>query len=139
MPDREIGLTGIQPQKATHVPAEGKARVECERTVNQPDRRVDMLPEYSQHFGGMGEDARVVFRPLERLPRKIHRLRADWWMALPPSRQSRVACGITPPTPAQARKADRSRSPVRLPRVPSDPALSLRDGRQQPPAGKDRR
>jgi len=76
MLDRGIGLTGPEPENAAHKPAAGEARVERQRTVDQPYRGADVLAEYSQYKGGVGKDARVVLRRLERLPRKITGLAA---------------------------------------------------------------
>ena len=56
-------------------PAAGKARVERERTVDQPDHGADILAETSQRKGGVGEDARVVLGHLERPPSEIVPLR----------------------------------------------------------------
>src|SRR5260370_37415835 len=75
MLDREIGLTGPEPEKAAHIPAAGKARVECQRSIDQPDHSADILAA-SQHERGVREDARVVLRYLERLPSEIAGLAA---------------------------------------------------------------
>ena len=76
MLDREIVLTGPDPENAAQIPAAGEARVERQRTVDQPDHGADILAEIRQHEGGVGEDARVVLRHLERLPSKIDGLAA---------------------------------------------------------------
>src|SRR5271166_3846410 len=76
MLDREIGLTGPDPEKAADRPAAGEARVERQRTVDQPDHGADILSKYSQRVGGVGEDARVVLARLERPPGKIDTLAA---------------------------------------------------------------
>src|SRR5438132_4428180 len=77
MLEREIGLAGIYPEKAAHKPAAGIARVERERTVDQPDHRTDILAEIRQYVGGVGEDARIVLPRLERSPSKINALAAE--------------------------------------------------------------
>src|SRR4029077_11126705 len=71
MLDREIGFTGIYPEKAAHKPAEGEARVEHQRTVDQPNHRTDILADLRQHEGCVGKDARVVGRRVGRLPSEI--------------------------------------------------------------------
>src|SRR5713101_4623105 len=76
MPDREIGLAGKYSKKADHIPVAGEARVERQGAVDQPDHGVDILPELSQHTGGIDEDARVVLPHLQRLPSKIDGLAA---------------------------------------------------------------
>src|SRR5215813_8640125 len=76
MLDREIVLTGPGPEAAAKMPAAGKARVECQRTVDQPDHGADVLAEIRQQGGGVGEDTRVVLPGLERLPSKIDALAA---------------------------------------------------------------
>src|SRR3954454_17246667 len=76
MLDREIVLTGPDPESAARMPAAGKARVERERTVDQPDHGADVLAEIRQQEGGVGEDARVILSRLERLPSKIDALAA---------------------------------------------------------------
>ena len=70
MLDREIGLTGEDPEKAAHKPAAGKARVKRKRPVDQPDHGADVLAEVRQHQGGVGEEAGVILPHLERLPGK---------------------------------------------------------------------
>src|SRR5215831_1193319 len=76
MRDREVGLTGMYPEKTADIPAAGEARVERERTVDQPDHGTDVLPELTQHESGVREDARVVLPRLERTPGKIYALAA---------------------------------------------------------------
>src|SRR5207244_12075572 len=76
MLDPEIRLAGPHPEKAAHEPAAGVARIECQRTVDQPDHRADVLAEPRQYLGGVGENARVVLRRLERPPGKIAGLAA---------------------------------------------------------------
>jgi hypothetical protein len=49
MLDREIGLTGKGPEKAAYKPAAGEARVEYQRTIDQPDHRTHVLAEVRQH------------------------------------------------------------------------------------------
>ena len=71
MLDREIGLAGPEPDNAAQKPAAGEARVERERTVDQPRHGTDILAKSRKHEGGVGEDARVVLARLERLPGKI--------------------------------------------------------------------
>src|SRR4030081_1610169 len=73
---REIVLTGPDPEGAARTPAAGKARVERQRTVNEPDHGADVLAEIRQHLRGAGEDARVVLSHVERLPGKIDALAA---------------------------------------------------------------
>src|SRR6266404_1722187 len=58
------------------MPALGEARVECQRTVDQPDHRTDVLAEIRQHKAGVDKDARVVLPRLERLPSEIAGLAA---------------------------------------------------------------
>src|SRR5437016_12929 len=76
MLDREIGLAGIYPDLAAQVPPAGEARVERERTVDQPDHGLDLLAEIREHEGGVGEDAWVILRSIERLPSEIAGLTA---------------------------------------------------------------
>jgi hypothetical protein len=71
MLDREVGLTGPDPENAAPIPAASEARVERQRTVDQPDHGADILAEIRQRLRGIGEGARVVLRHLERLSRKI--------------------------------------------------------------------
>src|SRR5216684_2099199 len=85
MLDREIGLAGKYPEKAACIPAASEARVERERTVDQPDHGTDVLAEKSQHEGGVGEDARVVLCHLERLPSKIGGLAAGYFRLFGPA------------------------------------------------------
>src|SRR5437016_5008546 len=71
MLDRQIGLTRPQPDNAASKPTECEARVERERTVDQPDHGVDILSEATQYESRVGKDARVVLRHLKRLSRQI--------------------------------------------------------------------
>jgi hypothetical protein len=73
MLDREIVQTGPEPQNATQEPAAGEARGKREGTIDQRHHRTDILPEIGQNEGGVGQDARIVARHLERLPSKIYR------------------------------------------------------------------
>jgi hypothetical protein len=66
MLDREIGLTGKYPEKAAHITAAGKARIDRQRPIDQADHRADVLAETSQYQSRIGEDARVVLCRLER-------------------------------------------------------------------------
>ena len=68
MLDREVRLTRQGSEKAANIPAAGEARVDCQRTVYQPDHGAKVLAEVSQHQGGVDEDGLVVLRRLERLP-----------------------------------------------------------------------
>src|SRR5438067_11710959 len=74
--DRQIGLTGIYPHKAAPKPATGEARVERQRSVDEPDHCTNIFAELSQRESGIGEDARVVLRRFERLPGEIDALAA---------------------------------------------------------------
>src|SRR5438105_1219027 len=85
MLDREIGLTGPEPENAAQIPAVGEARVERQRPVDQPDHRTDVLAEASQHPGGIGEDAWVILPHLKRLPSKIAGLGAGYLRLLGPA------------------------------------------------------
>jgi hypothetical protein len=76
MLDREIGMTGKNPEKSAKKPAEGAARVEGERPVDQRDRRAGIFAEIRQHEGGVGADPRVVFPHLKRLPSEFAGLAA---------------------------------------------------------------
>ena len=67
MLDREIGLARPNPQRAARKPAARKARVKRERTIRQRQHGTNVLAEQGQHEGGVGKDARVVLRDLERL------------------------------------------------------------------------
>src|ERR1051325_4705589 len=76
MLDREIVLTGPDPQRPTQMPAAGKAWVQCQRSVDQPDHRPDVLAEIRQQAGGVGEDTGVVLPRMERLSSKVDALAA---------------------------------------------------------------
>jgi hypothetical protein len=82
--DREIGFTGKGPENAAQKPAAGEARVERQRSVDQPDHGTYVLAEMSQNKGRVGEDARVVLRHLERLPSEINQPRAQHRELPPP-------------------------------------------------------
>ena len=139
MLDREIGLTGPEPENAAQKPAAGVARVERQRTVDQPDHGADILAEISQHEGGVGEDGRVVLPDLERLPSKIDALAAICLRLLGPAVKDEPAVAERRPGRVPARNADRSRSPARAIPEPRASALSFLDERPQARAGRDRR
>src|SRR3954452_7487187 len=71
MLNREIVLTGSYSQRAAQIPTPCEARVQRERTVDQPNHRPNVLAESSQHGGGIGKDAWIVMRHLKRLSSKI--------------------------------------------------------------------
>src|SRR5262249_14482507 len=71
MLDRQIGLTGPQPEDSAHIPAAGEARVERQRPVDQPDHRADILAEIPQDEGPAREAPRVILPHLERPPSKL--------------------------------------------------------------------
>ena len=85
MLDPEVVFAGVGPQNAAQIPAAGKARVERERPVHQPDHRSDILAEISQHVGGVSQNARVVLRRLERPPSEIDALAAVWFRRFGPA------------------------------------------------------
>src|SRR6266478_7464306 len=85
MLDRDIVLAGPEPEKAAYIPAAGEARVERERTVDQPDHGADVLPELAQHESGVREDAGVVLPRLERTPGKIYALAAGCFRLFGPT------------------------------------------------------
>src|ERR1700675_1535905 len=76
MLNREIRLAGPEPENAAYIPAAGEARVQRERTVDQPDHGTEVLAKIRQHEGHIGEDTRVVLRHLKRLSSKIDSLAA---------------------------------------------------------------
>src|SRR6266478_688775 len=90
MLDREIVLTGEYSEKATQIPASGKARVERECTIDQPRHSAYILAQLGPHEGGVGEDARVVLRRLERLPGKIVGLAVICFRRLGPAVKGKV-------------------------------------------------
>src|SRR5271165_1709905 len=67
------------------MPALGEARVECQRTVDQPDHRTDVLAEIPQHKAGVDKDARVVLPRLERLPSEVDGLAAGCFRLFGPA------------------------------------------------------
>ena len=73
MLDRQIGLTGEQAQPAAPIPAVGKARIECESTINHGEGGIDILAEAPEHHGGAAEDARVIGGGAQGLAGKINR------------------------------------------------------------------
>src|SRR6516164_8815118 len=74
MLDREGVLTSQEPKKPADKPTARKAGIERKRTIDQPDHGPDILAEYGQCVGSVGEDARVVPCYLERPPGKIYAL-----------------------------------------------------------------
>ena len=74
--DRKIELPSVYPDKAAPIPAASEARVERQRSIDQPDHRANILAELSQYQGGVDEDARIVLPHLERPPGKVGALAA---------------------------------------------------------------
>src|SRR5712672_3299163 len=97
MLDREIVLAGPDPDNAAHKPAAGIARVECQRTVDQPDRGGNILAEIRQREGGVGEDARVVVRRLERMPSKVAGLAVGRLQLLGPAFSNELDVAVSRP------------------------------------------
>ena len=71
MLQREIGLTGKNPQQPAPIPTESKTRVESEATVDQPDGDFDVLAIPGEHEGRDGEDVGVVRSASECSPNEI--------------------------------------------------------------------
>ena len=63
----DIMLTREYPEKAADKPTAGVPRVQCQRAVDQPNHRADVLAEGSQHLRGVGEYTWVVLSHFERL------------------------------------------------------------------------
>src|SRR6266436_926711 len=66
-----MGLASPNPEHTTPIPAASIARIERERTVNQRDRDIDVLPKMAEYERGMAEDIRVVSSSSKGLPGKI--------------------------------------------------------------------
>ena len=66
MLDREIGLTSQNPQHAAQLPTASKARIENERTFDQPYSGIDVLPKKSEGETAKCEDIGVVRGEPER-------------------------------------------------------------------------
>jgi hypothetical protein len=60
MLEREIGLTGKEPEQTAPVATGVETRVAAQAMVDQPDRDIDVLAELSEDEGSEGEDVRVV-------------------------------------------------------------------------------
>src|SRR5438105_2595464 len=60
MLEREIGLTGKEPEHAAPIPPSSEARVEGERTIHQSNGNIDVLANVAEHEGPMAKDVRVV-------------------------------------------------------------------------------
>ena len=60
MIEREITLTGKNPEQSAPMPPASAAWVESQTTVDQPERDVDVLAEISEDEGRECEDVRVV-------------------------------------------------------------------------------
>src|SRR3954447_3486558 len=56
MLDRDVGLTGHQPEDAADVPAAGVVRVERQGAVNQRHHGADVLAEMGQRVGGSHQE-----------------------------------------------------------------------------------
>src|SRR5262245_11902162 len=85
MLDCEVVLAGPGSEGAAKKPAAREARIERERTIDQPDCGIDILIEASQHQGRVDENARVVLSRLKRLPGQIAGLAADCRYLLDPA------------------------------------------------------
>jgi len=74
MLDREIGLSGVQPDPAAPAPPVSKARIEFQRAVDQRDRAFDVLAKVREDMSSMGEYARVVTSDSKAPPSEIDRV-----------------------------------------------------------------
>jgi len=66
MLDRDILVTGPQPQPPAYSPAAGEARIEVEGAVNQRDCWLDVLSKISEDRSDIGDRARIAGRGLQR-------------------------------------------------------------------------
>jgi len=71
MVDRNIGLTGEQPQKGTPKPPVGKTGPRDERSIHQAYGGIDVLAKIAEQISAAGEEVRVVCRDSQRAPRQI--------------------------------------------------------------------
>ena len=65
MLDRDILLTGPQPQPPAYPPTAVAARIEVEGAVNQRDCRLDVLSKISEQSSDIGDRARIAGRGLQ--------------------------------------------------------------------------
>ena len=77
MLDREIRLACPQPEKTADVPAACEARIESKGVINQRDHGIDVFAEHGERHCGVGQDARVVPRHLDRTPSEVDPPRPD--------------------------------------------------------------
>ena len=85
MLDRDMELTGKQPQKTAQKPGAGEARVERQCTVDQRDHSADIFAEASQHKRGVCEEARVVLSDVKGLSGLFDSSAADFLVFLDPA------------------------------------------------------
>src|SRR5260370_39475048 len=71
MLQRKIGGAGNNPEDSAPIPAEAKARIEREGTVDQRDRHVDVLAADPEDEGSNREDFRIFGLRFEGAAREI--------------------------------------------------------------------
>src|SRR5215469_18344510 len=71
MIDRNIGLTGEQPQKGTPKPPLGQTGPRGERSIHQANGGIDVLAKIAEQIGAADEEVRVVCRDPQSAPRQI--------------------------------------------------------------------
>ena len=74
MLDRKVSVPSVESYPAAPTPTVGKARVESEGAVYQPDRRCNVLAKVTQHMGSMGKYAWVVTCDSKGLSIEVDRL-----------------------------------------------------------------
>ena len=113
MLDRDIGLTRKPPQDAANIPTARIARVERQRTIDQPDHRPDVLAEIGKRKAGIGKRARVVASDLQGPMREIGAPAPVRLRVFAQPVDDRAAGGRPRPKQVPGRNADRDRSPDR--------------------------
>ena len=73
MLERKIGVARNNPERSAQIPAERKARIESESTVDQRDRYVEFLATNPEYESGYRKDFRIFGCRLQRAARESDR------------------------------------------------------------------
>ena len=95
VPDAEVDLSSPEPEPSTPVPANGGARIELERTIDQNDRWIDLVLEVADHERGLAEDIRIIAGSSDRSPGKFDTLLMLSFQVLAPSVLMKILAALS--------------------------------------------
>jgi hypothetical protein len=95
VPDAEVDLSCPEPEPSAPVPANGGARIELERTIDQNDGWIDLVLEVADHKRGLAEDIRIIARSSDRSAGKFDTLLTLSFQVLAPSVHMKILAALS--------------------------------------------